>query len=147
MVRPPWVVNAPNSSPMERSHSFLPSFERATQGRADSEGVDIAGFGIDGGGGPAYAVGGGVALKDVEFVFPDHLAGVGIEAHDALLLVSSAAGGVLHVQVIAHEDRSGAAAEGGSPEEVFTFEGPLFGQAFLLGDAVAIGAALVGPVA
>src|SRR5580692_3272171 len=29
MVRPPWVVNAPNSSPTERSQSFLPSFERA----------------------------------------------------------------------------------------------------------------------
>src|ERR1700733_10844886 len=30
MVRPPWVVNAPNSSPTERSHNFLPSFDKAT---------------------------------------------------------------------------------------------------------------------
>ena len=29
----------------------------------------------------------GVALKNVELVFPDHLAGVGIKAHDTLLLL------------------------------------------------------------
>ena len=90
---------------------------------------------------------GGVALKDVEFVFPDHLAGVGIEAHDALLLLGAAAGGILHIQVIAHDHWSGTAAIGDAPQQIVARERPFFGEIFLLGHTIAIGAALVGPIA
>ena len=85
IVRPPCVVNAANSSPIERSHSSLPSLLSAITCGADAERVDVAGFGIGGRRRPADAVRRHVALEDVELVFPDHLAGVGVERHHALL--------------------------------------------------------------
>src|SRR6185295_19634469 len=51
---------------------------------ADAERVDVAGVRIGGGRGPADAMRRDVALKDVELVFPDDLAGVGVERHHAL---------------------------------------------------------------
>ena len=90
---------------------------------------------------------GHIALIQVEFVFPEQLAGVGVEAHEALLLGFARAGGVFEVQMIAEHDGSGAAAIGRFPGQALAIERPFFGQAFLAGDAVAIGSAPVRPVA
>ena len=77
---------------------------------AAAERVDVAGLRIGRGRGPADAVRRHVALEQVELVFPDHLAGVGVERHHALLQVRAAAGRVLHVDAIAHDDRRRASA-------------------------------------
>jgi hypothetical protein len=50
-------------------------------------------------------VGRHVALKDVELVFPDQLAGVGVERHHALLQILAAPGRVLQVDAVADDDR------------------------------------------
>lgn len=42
-----------------------------------------------------------VALEEVDLVFPEVLAGVGVEAEEALLLGIGFAGGVLQVEVVA----------------------------------------------
>ena len=78
-VRPPCVVNAANSSPIDRCQSSLPSRLSAMTERADAQRVDVAGFGIGRRRRPADAVRRHVALEDVELVLPDDLAGVGVE--------------------------------------------------------------------
>src|SRR5262249_56318588 len=98
------------------------------------------------GGGSGDAVGRHVALKQVELVLPEQLAGVGVEALDPLLLGFALAGGVLDVKVIAEDDRRGAAAVGGFPRQVLAGQGPFLGQALLLGHAGTGGAAPVGPI-
>ena len=74
MVRPPCVVNAAHSSPIDRSQSSLPSLLSATTLAPHAERVDVAGLGVGGGRRPADAVRRHVALVDVELVLPDHLA-------------------------------------------------------------------------
>ena len=88
-----------------------------------------------------------VALKEVELVFPDHLAGVDVERHHALLQRGAAARRVLHVDPVAHDDRGRAAAVGRAPQEVLAVERPLLGEAGFGRDAVALRPARLGPVA
>jgi hypothetical protein len=57
-------------------------------------------------------------MKDVESVFPDHLAGFGVEAQDALLFALAFAGVVDHEQPALHEQRRRAAAERRGPDKV-----------------------------
>ena len=114
--------------------------------RADAQRVDVAGLGIGGGRGPAHAVRGDVALEDVELVFPDDLAGVGVERHDALLQRLAGAGRVLHVDAVAHDDRSGAAAVRGAPQEVLAVQRPLLDQALFVRGPVAMRTARFRPV-
>ena len=116
-------------------------------GGADAQRVDVAGLGIGGGRRPADAVRRHVALKDVELVFPDHLAGVGVERHDALLQLGAAAGRVLDVDAVAHDDRRRASAVRRAPQEILAVERPLLDQPRFGGAAVAIRPARFGPVA
>ena len=51
-----------------------------------------------------------VAREHVVAVFPEQLAGVGVEAHQPLLLHLACAGRVLQVEAIAEDDRAGAPA-------------------------------------
>ena len=55
-------------------------------------GVDVAGLRIAGQVGPAEAVADDVGEEDVELVLPEHLAVVGVEAHDPFLLGQPLAG-------------------------------------------------------
>ena len=71
---------------------------------AAAQRVDVAGLRVGRRGGPSDPVRRHVTLEDVELVFPDHLAGVGIERHDAFLEIRAAAGRVLHVHAVAHHD-------------------------------------------
>ena len=105
--------------------------ERDDRG-ADAERVDVAGLRIGGRRGPADAVRRHVALEDVELVFPDDLAGVGVERHHALLQLRAAAGRVLDVDAVAHHDRRRAAAVGNAPQEVLAVERPLLDEAGFL---------------
>ena len=106
IVRPPCVVNAANSSPNDRIPEQLAVAAERDRLRAAAERVDVAGLGIGRRRRPADAMRRHVALEEVELVLPDHLAGVGVERHDALLQVGAAAGRVLHVDAVAHHDRA-----------------------------------------
>ena len=112
--------------------------------RAAAQRVDVAGLGIGGRRRPADAVRRHVALEHVELVFPDHLAGVGVERHHALLQVGAAARRVLHVDAIAHDDRRRAAAVGHAPQEVLAVQRPLVDEPGLARDAVAVGPRISG---
>jgi len=125
----------------------LPVLIQGNRHRANAECVDVARLGVGGGGGPADAVRRDVALKDVELVFPDRLAGVGIQAHDAFLEIGAASGRVLHVDAIAQDDRRRAAAVRHAPQKVLAVQRPLLGQSGFLRHAVTIRAAHLGPVA
>ena len=61
---------------------------------------------IDDRGRPGDAVRRHVAREHVVAVFPEQLAGVGVEAHQALLLHLAGAGRVLQVEPIAEDDRA-----------------------------------------
>ena len=63
----------------------------------DAEAVNVAGFGVGDGRGPAHAMRGHVALIQRELVLPEQLAGVGVEAHEAFLLGFARAGRVFKV--------------------------------------------------
>src|ERR1035441_6818085 len=63
----------------------------------DAEAVDVAGFGVGDRQGPAHAMRRHVALIQRELILPQQLAGVGVEAHEALLLGLARAGGVFEV--------------------------------------------------
>src|SRR5204863_252084 len=65
-----------------------------------------------------------VTLEDVELVFPQDLAAVRVETHDALLEVLPPPGRVLQVDVISHHNRRGTAAEGHPPEEIRAIQRP-----------------------
>ena len=147
IVRPPCVVNAANSSPIERSQSSLPSLLSARTVAPTPKRVDVPGFRIDGRRRPADAVSRHVALEDVELVLPDHLAGVRVERHHALLELVVPPGGVLDVDAVAHDDRRRPAAVGRAPQEVLAVHRPLVGQAGLGRRAVAVRPAHFRPVA
>jgi hypothetical protein len=114
--------------------------------RADAERIHVAGFRIRGGGRPSDAVRRHVALKDVELVFPDDLARIGVERHHALLELGAAAGRVLHVDAVAHHNRRRSPAVRHAPEKVRAIQGPFLDQARLFRHAVALRTARLGPV-
>ncbi len=147
MVRPPCVVNAANSSPIDRCQSSLPSLRERDDGRSHAERIDVSRLRIAGRRRPADAMRRHIALVDVELVLPRHLAGVGVETHHPLLQFGAAAGGVLHADAVAHHDGRRAAAIRRPPEEVFAVERPFLGQPCFGGSAVAIGASHLRPVA
>ena len=115
--------------------------------RAAAERVDVAGLRIGGGGRPAHTMGGDVALKDVELVFPDHPAGIGVERHHSFLERGAAARRVLDVDAIAHHDRRRAAAVRRAPQEILAVERPPVDEAGFRRDAVAMRTSRLGPVA
>src|ERR1043165_3802359 len=88
-----------------------------------------------------------VAEVNVEAMFPQQLAGIGVKAHDALLLRLALARDGLQVNVIAHPGRRGASAVRNFPREVLAGWGPFLGQVLFIRDAVARWPAPVGPVA
>ncbi len=92
--------------------------------RADIQRVDVAGFGISGWRGPAHAMGGHIALKDVELVFPDDLARVGVERHDTFLQRRPATRRVLYVDAISHDDRRRSAAKRRAPQQICALQIP-----------------------
>ena len=115
--------------------------------RHAAQGVDVAGLGIGRRRRPPDAVRRHVALEDVELVFPDHLAGVGVERHHALLQIRATPGRILQIEAVADHDRRRPAAVRRAPEEVLPVERPLVDQPGFLRDAVAVGTAHVRPVA
>jgi hypothetical protein len=90
---------------------------------------------------------GHVALKEIEPVFPGGFPSVGVERQNAFLQLRAAASWLLDVDAIAHDDRRRAAAAGHAPEEILAVQFPGADQPLFDGDAVAIGAAQLGPVA
>ena len=68
--------------------------------------------------GPAQADADDVGVEDVELLSPTDLAGVGVEAHHALLLVDALADLIVDENSAVHDDRRGAAAVGGFPQEI-----------------------------
>ena len=89
-------------------------------------GVDVAGRGVGGDVGPAEPGRDDVGVEDGELVLPDHLAGFFIQAHDALLDRFGDVGAVFvllavvidEVDAAIENERRGAAAVGGGPEDV-----------------------------
>ena len=122
-------------------------FGKGDQVAAAAHHVHVARFEITHGSGPADAVRRHIALVDIEPALPEHLAGIGVEAHQAFLKRLSFAGAVQQVQVIAHDDRRGAASVGRLPCEILPAERPFLGQALLFGNAVVRWAAPIGPFA
>src|SRR5690349_9021001 len=88
-----------------------------------------------------------VAQVDIEFVFPQQFSGVDIEAHDTFLLRRALAGGALQVNVITHDDWSGATTVRRSPREVLTCGRPFHWQVLFVGDPVASWTAPFVPIA
>ncbi len=93
----------------------------AAQGHQEAvaaDGEDVSGRGIDDGRGPGDPVRRDVAREDVVPVFPEELAGVGVEAHQTLLHLCALARGVLEVEVIAKDHGPGAPAVRRLPRQV-----------------------------
>src|SRR5690349_10407188 len=88
-----------------------------------------------------------VAQVNVEAMFPDHLAGIGVEAHHALLLGLALTSGVLQVDAIAHDDRRRAPAVRSFPGKIVTGWGPLHRKILFVGDAIARWPTPFGPIA
>src|SRR5205085_1432744 len=103
--------------------------------------VDVAGLRVAHGAGPAEAVGDDVAVEDVHEVFPNDLARVGVQAHQALALLDPAAGAADEVDSAVHDDgRRAAAVARLDPQHVAAgllgVEAELLGQAGVVGNAV-----------
>ena len=109
--------------------------------------IDVSGLRIGRRRRPAHAVGRHIALEDVRSVFPNHLAGIGVESHDALLEFGPAPGRVLDVHAVTHDDGSRAASERGPPEEVLAVDCPRFGKSDFRRGPIPMGSADLGPVA
>ena len=88
-----------------------------------------------------------VALEQIELVLPDDCAGVGIERHDALLKGGAAAGRVLHVDAVPHDDGCRPAAVRGAPQEVLAVHGPLLDETGLERHPIPAGSSHFRPVA
>ena len=145
-TRPPCVVHMPNSSASERSQSSLPSPRQRHQQAVAAEGKDVAGRGIDDRRGPGNPVRRHVAREDVVVVFPEQLAGVGVEAHEPLLHAlrrrptCSAGRGDRRRRRARNAARTGPSTRGLSPARR-----PRGGRPGLGRDAGAGGAAPLGP--
>ena len=115
--------------------------------RAPAERIDVSRFRIDHRRRPAHTVRGNITLKDVELVFPHHLAGVGVERHHPLLLLLEQARRILDVHPVAEDDRRRSAAVRRPPQEVLAVQRNFFRQSRLLRRAVVVGPSRLGPVA
>jgi hypothetical protein len=137
-------------SPLFAQRAFPEKFPVLAQRdglRTGAQGVEVARFEVGRRRGPADPVRRRVALKHVELVFPDDLAGVRIERHHTLLQVRAAAGGILHVDPVADDDRGRAAAVGDAPQEVRAVERKRIDEPGFAGDPVAVRASHLRPVA
>jgi hypothetical protein len=113
---------------------------------AAAERVDVARLGVGRGRRPADAVRWRIALEDVELVFPDDLAAVGVERHHPFLQGIAAPRGILHVDAVPHDDRRRTAAVGHAPQEVLAVQLKRARQSRLWRGAVACGSSHLGPV-
>src|SRR5262249_3336345 len=102
-------------------------------------------FGIAREVGPTHTAADDVYDEDVEAFFPEKLAGVGIQAKDALLFVGADVHVIDQVDAFTHDERRRARAVGRLPEQVFLV-GPLLGQVALARNAVLFRAAPVQPI-
>ncbi len=113
-------------------------------------GVNLVGGGVANDVRPTDAGTDDGSVEDVEAFFPHQIAGVGVEGHDTFLLLNPLAGVVNEVDESVHDNRRGAAAVIGFPNQiargVIGLEGELVGQPCLRGDAVLVRPAPTGPI-
>jgi len=112
----------------------------------NAEDVDIAGDGIDGGRRPRRAVGRDIAQPEINLLFPDQFAGIGIQADQALLQRLADTAGGEDVDMVAVDDGGRAAADWRFPCEVFTGRRPGGGKVLFRRAAVAVWPPPIDPI-
>src|SRR5688500_8473102 len=87
-----------------------------------------------------------VALKEVELVFPDYAARIGIECHYTFLQIRSTARWILDVDPVTHHDRSRSPAIRNAPQKILAVQRPAVDETRFARDAVALRSSNLGPV-
>src|SRR5688500_2451341 len=87
-----------------------------------------------------------VALKEVELVFPDHPACVGIEGHYTFLQICSAARRILDVDPVTHHDGSRSSAMRNAPQKILAVQRPAVDETRFARDAVALRSSNLRPI-